>query len=84
MIELTEKQLRALEADTPRLIDPVTRKKYVLVSEDVYERIQGLLVPGRLTRAKQQALLHAAARRAGWDDPEMDVYDREGHTPDVA
>ncbi len=77
MIELTEQQRRELNADPPRVIDPQTKKTYVLVSEEVYERMQALLIPERLSKAEQQALLHAAGLRAGWDDPEMDVYDRE-------
>jgi hypothetical protein len=77
MIELTAEQRRELNTDVPRVIDPETRIKYVLVKEEVYERLEALLVPGRLTFAEQQAALHAAGLRAGWDDPEMDVYDRE-------
>jgi hypothetical protein len=77
MIELTAEQRQELNADVPRAIDPLTRTKYVLVKEDVYERLEALLVPDRLTVAEQQAALHAAGLRAGWDDPEMDVYDRE-------
>jgi hypothetical protein len=77
MIELTDHQRQELQANPPRAIDPLTRKTYVLVSEDLYQRFQDLLVPERLTRPEQAALLRAAGKRAGWDDPEMDVYDRE-------
>lgn len=77
MIELTAEQRLELGTDTPRAIDPETRTRYVLVREDVYERIEALLTPERLTESEQQAALHAAGLRAGWDDPEMDVYDRE-------
>lgn len=77
MIELTEQQRQQLIGDCPRVLDPQTKKTYVLVSEEVYERMQALLAPERLPRSEQQALLHAAGLRAGWDDPEMDVYDRE-------
>lgn len=77
MIELTEQQRRGLNADLPRVIDPQTEKTYVLLSEEVYERIQAMLAPERLPRAEQQALLHAAGLRADWDDPEMEIYDRE-------
>jgi hypothetical protein len=81
MIELTDEQRKELEADVPRAIDPRTRKTYVLVSEETYERLQALLVPERLPLAEQRALLRAAGKRAGWDDPEMDVYDREEAPP---
>ncbi len=81
MIQLTDEQRQELKAAVPRAIDPQTQKTYVLVSEDLYERIQSLLVPNRLTHAEQRALLSAAGKRAGWDDPEMDVYDREEGAP---
>ena len=77
MIELTAEQRRELGTDAPRVLDPETRTRYVLVKEDVYERLQELLLPGRLTMPEQQAALYAAGLRAGWDDPEMDVYDQE-------
>ena len=77
MIELTEQQQQELKGNPPRVIDPQTKKIYVLVSEEAYERMQALLAPERLSRSEQQALLHAAGLRAGWDDPEMDIYDRE-------
>jgi hypothetical protein len=77
MIELTDHQRRELDEPLPRIIDPETKKIYVLISEEAYERIQALLAPGRLPPSEQNALLHAAGLRAGWADPEMDVYDRE-------
>jgi hypothetical protein len=77
MIHLTEEQRQELKGDLTRVIDPQTKKIYVLVSEEAYERMQALLAPERLPRSEQQALLYAAGLRAGWDDPEMEIYDRE-------
>jgi hypothetical protein len=77
MIELTEQQRQELKGDLPRVLDPHTKKIYVLVSEEAYESMQALLAPERLPRTEQQALLRAAGLRAGWDDPEMEIYDRE-------
>ncbi len=77
MIVLTEEQSRELQKDFARAIDPKTKKVYVLVSEEKYEGIQVLLAPGRVPLAEQKAILQAAGFRAGWDDPEMDVYDCE-------
>jgi hypothetical protein len=54
----------------------------VLVREEVYERFQHLLVPERLTTLEQQAILQAAGKRAGWENPEIDVHDREQSTPE--
>lgn len=77
MIELTQDQRHELKAEVPRAMDPDTRKTYVLVSEEAYERMQALLAPERLPLVEQRAILRSAGLRAGWDDPEMDVYDRE-------
>jgi hypothetical protein len=44
MIELTPEQRQALAADQlPRLIDPETHKTYVLLSEEVYQRLKDRL-----------------------------------------
>lgn len=77
MIVLTEEQSRELAEGFAKAIDPMTKKVYVLVSEEKYEGIQVLLAPGRLPLAEQKAILQAAGFRAGWDDPEMDIYDQE-------
>jgi hypothetical protein len=62
MTDLTEEQRRELEGQGPaRVRDPRTGETYVLVRADVYERLR--------------AIVDGFARRAGWDDPEMDVYD---------
>jgi hypothetical protein len=76
MIELTPEQRQSLTAEAPRFVDPETHIRYVLIKEEVYERLEALLVPDRLSRAEQQAVLHTAGLRAGWHEPAMDVYDR--------
>lgn len=43
MIELNEEQRLELSAQEPRAVDPATKKTDVLVSEDVYQRIKGIL-----------------------------------------
>ncbi len=63
MIELTEEQRQELESPEPaRARDPKTNETYVLVRADVYERMR--------------AVIDGYTRRAGWDDPELDVYER--------
>jgi len=81
MIELTAEQRLELNEAIPRVVDPETQITYVLVKEDLYKRLEELLVPDRLTDFEQQAVLHAAGLRAGWGDPEMDAYDREESSP---
>ena len=75
MIELSDEQRAELTENPPRVLDPRTQKTCVLVSEEHYERIQALLAAARIPLEEQRQLLHTAALRAGWDDPEMEVYD---------
>ena len=66
MIELTEEQQKELCRESPpRVMDPRTRQKFVLIREDVYEAIRKIVEP---------------LNKAGWDDPSLDVYEahREG------
>ncbi len=63
MIELTEEQQRELEGTEPaRARNPRTNDTYVLVPADVYERMR--------------TIIDGYTRRAGWDDPELDGYER--------
>lgn len=63
MIELTNEQHESLNGETPpRARDPKTNETYVLVRADVYERMR--------------AIIDGYTRRAGWDDPELDVYEQ--------
>jgi len=69
---------QALDTDIDKplqLLDPRTKEIFVLLPAKQYEWIQGLLEDGPLTRTEQQKLLREAGKRAGWDDPELDVYD---------
>jgi hypothetical protein len=78
MPTLTPELRKAIEeaGDRPvSIIDPETSRQYVLIRSQVYERLQSLLEQEPLTREEQQRLLQEAGKRAGWDDPAMDVYD---------
>jgi hypothetical protein len=75
VIELTPEQSRELaESDAPRAVDPGTRRTYVLVREEVYDRIKGLLGDDPHPRDAYPAIDRVFA--TGWDDPRMDDYDR--------
>ena len=78
MIELTEQQRQAVAAmaEPMRLVDPATSKRYVLVQEEVYERLKDLLNMGPLVDDERRTILQGVWKRAGWDDPKMDEYDR--------
>ena len=75
MIELTQQQRRELEgADVPRVVDPETHQTYVLVREEVYERLKGLIGEDFHPRDTYAAIDRVFAE--GWNDPRMDDYDR--------
>jgi len=77
MVELTEEQQQALDAEpsAARVIDPRTQRAYVLVAADQFERISDLLSPGPLTERERQTILQRVWKNANWDDPRMDAYD---------
>ena len=65
MIELTEDQSQHLQANgeqLPTVRDPRTAETYVLVKADDY--------------ASMQAIVTSFARSTGWDDHELDVYEK--------
>jgi len=68
MIELTEAQQQTLSAEKGPLevVDPRTQEVYVLVRKDVYELVRRII---------------DGPNRAGWDDPELDVYEQYGKKP---
>jgi hypothetical protein len=77
MTTLTADLCKALQqaGDQPlEVVDPQTNRRYVLLRADIYERLHLLLEKGPLSKEEQRFLLHEAGKRAGWDDPEMDVY----------
>ena len=62
MIELTEEQSQELQSASPRARDPRTNETYVLVNEENYR--------------KMRAIIDGYTKRAGWDDPQMDEYEK--------
>ncbi len=62
------------------IIDPETQKRYMLLKAEVFEQLRPLLQSGPLSLEEQKYLLEQAGRRAGWDDPEMDIYDDMVHS----
>lgn len=79
MLELSKQQwqeLRRENAAEIRLLEPETQQQYVLLRAEVYDRLKQLLVDdGDWTPEEQLRLLAESGNRAGWDNPEMDVYD---------
>lgn len=65
------------EPDAPRLRSRHTQLCYAVVPLERYERFKAFFEDDPLAPNEQRALLRDFGKRAGWDDPEMDVYDRE-------
>lgn len=57
-----------------RVEDPETHAEYVLISADEFASMCLASTAGAFSEAEQDYLLTEAGLRAGWDDPEMDVY----------
>jgi hypothetical protein len=77
MIELSQEQRQGLAGPEPaRAIDPETKETYVLVREEIYDRIKALFVEedGNRFVGDLYADVIAVFGRAGWDDPAMDIY----------
>ncbi len=64
-----------------RLVDHRTQTAYVLLREDIYERVRTLIEGEDLTPEEKLLLLAESGRRAGWDAPEMDDYDNYTDRP---
>ena len=79
MIALSKEIRKAVqesEDNLARLIDPETDKEYVVLPVETFELMRkGVYYDdGPITEEEQTALLIEFGLRAGWDDPEMDVY----------
>ena len=81
-IELTEAQSRAIEQSgeaSPSVMDPRTRKAYVLLSADVFEQIKSLVHDDDSISDAYRGQIDSAMK-AGWEDPLMDEYnDYDAH-----
>jgi hypothetical protein len=77
MIELTEEQRQELTGPQPlRAIDPSTQQRYVLVREEVYERLRAALDEGALDSGEVGALIERTMREYDTDDPLLESYQK--------
>jgi hypothetical protein len=79
MIELTVEQRQAVSRqgeNPPRAIDPDTQTTYVLIREEVYDRLKGVLAEGATDGFVEDIYPHVMEvfGREGWEDVEMDAY----------
>lgn len=77
-IELTEEQWANVQKEAespPRVSDPSHSTSFVLLRADAYEKFKSLFEEDPITEQERLAQLQQFGKRAGWDDPAMDVYD---------
>jgi hypothetical protein len=77
-ILLTDQQWADMqrEQDTPvRVSDPAQQASFVLVKAELYERFKSLFEEDPVSHEERLFQLQQFGRRAGWDDPAMDIYD---------
>lgn len=77
-IRLTDEQWASVvrgNETPPRVSDPAQSTTFVLVQAHVYERFKSLFEEDPVTQQERLFQLQQFGKRAGWDDPEMDVYD---------
>lgn len=57
------------------VVDPDTNAVYYLIAGDLFERLRSMLDEEPFNIEETYAAQSEVAGEAGWDDPEMDVYD---------
>jgi hypothetical protein len=57
-------------------VHPTTGEVFFLVSAEQYNRLQALFEEVPRSIDEQRFQVREMGRRAGWDDPSMDAYDR--------
>lgn len=78
-VTLTDDLAKALDqqGNVPlQAVHPTTGKVFFLVSEEHYQRLKPLFEENPLSLEEQRFQLQQLGKRAGWDDPAMDAYDR--------
>ena len=76
-IQLTSEQWARVQYDQEipvHVCDPSQTLDFVLVKADAYERLRALFEDIPITEQERLFQLIQFGRRAGWDDPEMDIY----------
>src|SRR5437879_2290023 len=69
-----QREVRAAVTEPLRLVDPETQRRYVVLPEDMYERMQSLVNSDDFSPDEKLRLLAESGGRAGWHDPRMDDY----------
>ena len=70
-----QQAIQASQGRPVRVTNPETLEEYVVLPAETYDRLGELFYQDDpITTDERQALLIQSGLRAGWDDPEMDVY----------
>lgn len=75
--KLSDEQRLAINDASERpvvVVDDTTQRRYVLVPEDTYARLQAVVTSGVLDIRETYAAQEQAALAAGWNDPALDAY----------
>ena len=78
-LKLTDEMRAALHSGSNQPVtveDEQTHRQYVLLPWEVYERARSVFEEPEFATEDAYAAQSAAAGAAGWDDPEMDIYDK--------
>jgi hypothetical protein len=73
-MNLTSEQQQAIDRGEA-VTFTVDGRECVLVRKDVYERVREIIPDDIPSIDEQLYMLRQIGEMAGWDDPEMDVYD---------
>jgi hypothetical protein len=80
-LKMTEELCQAVAQEkSPRVVDEQTNTAYVLIREDLYERVKPLLVESTLDPEEMAPLIWEVMKE-DWEDPAMDIYDNYPPTP---
>jgi hypothetical protein len=80
MTTMTHELRQAIEEagdNPPKIIDAETNTTYVLLREDVYERIRSLVDSDEGMTPREMVPLMWDVMKGDWDEPEMDDYDKD-------
>jgi hypothetical protein len=77
MIRFTDEQQRELTEAKGliRGIDPTTNAEYMVIRAELYERLKPLFEDDPPSEQERLAQLQEFGRRAGWEDPAMNLYE---------
>lgn len=75
MIELTDEQCKRLSGDMPVVRNPHTQETYVLVRQELFDRLRDLLTDDTaLSKKEVAALVDRAMREYDENDSSLELY----------